>query len=88
MTFSDLIHHQTEKNTGLCHECPRFLSRSVARVTPTMHKIRRACFFTAIESMMNSGALSATGLGRNISSMALERHRIKRMDRLCGNVKF
>jgi len=67
---------------------PRFLSRSVARVTPAMHKVRRACFFAAIESAMNGGVLSVTGLGRNISNMALEKHRIKRVDRLCGNVKF
>jgi len=67
---------------------PRFLSRSVARVTPAMHKIRRACFFAAIESAMNGGALSVTGLGRNICNMALEKHRIKRIDRLCSNVKF
>jgi len=67
---------------------PRFLSRSVSRVTPTMHKIRRACFFAAIESAMNGGSLSVTGLGRNICNMALEKHRIKRIDRLCSNVKF
>jgi len=67
---------------------PRFLSRSVARVTPTMHKIRRACFFAAIESAMNGGSLSVTGLGRNICNMALEKHRIKRIDRLCSNAKF
>jgi len=67
---------------------PRFLSRSVARVTPTMHKIRRACFFAAIESAMSGGSLSVTGLGRNICNMAREKHRIKRVDRLCSNVKF
>jgi len=67
---------------------PRFLSRSIARVTPTMHKIRRQCFIAAIESAMSGGALSVTGLGRNINNKALEKHRIKRIDRLCGNVKF
>lgn len=66
----------------------RFLSRSVARVTPTMHKTRRACFFAAIESCLSGGSLSVTGLGRNIRNRAREKHRIKRMDRLCGNSKF
>jgi len=66
----------------------RFLSRSVARVTPTMHKTRRACFFAAIESCLGGGSLSITGLGRNIRNRAREKHRIKRMDRLCGNGKF
>ena len=67
---------------------PRFLSRSIAHVTSTMHKIRRQCFFVAIESAMSGGALCVTGLGHNINNKALEKHRIKRIDRLCGNVKF
>lgn len=66
----------------------RFLSRSIVRVTPTMHKIRRHCFIAAIESAMSGGALSVTGLGRNINNKALEKHKIKRIDRLCSNVKF
>jgi hypothetical protein len=32
------------------------------------------------------GILSVTGLGRNIDNRAYEKHRIKRVDRLCGNV--
>lgn len=66
----------------------RVLATFLVRVTPTMHKVRRACFFAAIESAMNGGSLSVTGLGRNISNMAREKHRIKRIDRLCSNVKF
>ena len=66
----------------------RILSSYLSRITPTMHKVRRACFFAAIESAMSGGSLSVTGLGRNISNMAREKHRIKRIDRLCSNVKF
>ena len=62
-----------------------FLSRCVARVTPEMHKARRGSFFAAIESALNGGPLSVTGLGRNIYGDAREKHRIKRVDRLCGN---
>ena len=52
----------------------------------TMHKIRRLSLFAAIESTINGGSLSVTGLGRNIDNRAYEKHRIKRVDRLCGNV--
>jgi|TARA_R110000868_G_scaffold8038_1_gene41642 hypothetical protein len=34
---------------------------------------------------MNGADLSVTGLGRNIDNKALEKHRIKRVDRLCNN---
>lgn len=50
-----------------------------------MHKIRRLSLFAAIESTINGASLSVTGLGRNISNRALEKHRIKRVDRLCSN---
>lgn len=53
-----------------------------------MHKIRRLSLFSAIESTMNGGALSIAGLGRNIRSKALEKHRIKRVDRLCSNANL
>jgi hypothetical protein len=52
----------------------------------TMHKIRRLSLFAAIESTINGGALSVTGLGCNIDNRAYEKHRIKRINRLCGNV--
>ena len=51
-----------------------------------MHKVRRLSLFAAIESTINGGVLSVTGLGRNIDNRAYEKHRIKRVDRLCGNV--
>ncbi|EDP99362.1 ISSfl3 ORF [Shewanella benthica KT99] len=37
---------------------------------------------------MNGGSLSITGLGRDIDSNALEKHKIKRVDRLCSNTKL
>jgi hypothetical protein len=51
-----------------------------------MHKVRRLSLFAAIESTINGGVLSVTGLGRNIGNPADEKHRIKCVDRLCGNV--
>jgi IS4 transposase len=66
----------------------RLLFRYVHLVTPRMHKVRRASFFAAIESAMSGGPLSVTGLGRNINNRAREKHRIKRIDRLCSNTRF
>jgi hypothetical protein len=42
-----------------------------------MHKVRRLSLFAAIESTINGGVLSVTGLGRNIGNPADEKHRIK-----------
>ena len=53
-----------------------------------MHKMRRLSLLSAVESVMNGGALSVTGLGRNITSTAAEKHQIKRVDRLCSNTKL
>ncbi|MDT3320706.1 IS4 family transposase [Shewanella sp. SP1S2-4] len=61
------------------------LSKCLSLVTPLMHKTRRQSLFSAIESSMNGGALSITGLGREIESKAMEKHKIKRVDRLCSN---
>ncbi len=61
------------------------LSKCLSLVTPLMHKTRRQSLFSAIESSMNGGALSIRGLGRDIESKAKEKHKIKRVDRLCSN---
>ena len=64
------------------------LSKCLSLVTPLMHKTRRQSLFSAIESSMNGGSLSITGLGRDIDSNALEKHKIKRVDRLCSNTNL
>ncbi len=61
------------------------LSKCLSLVTPLMHKTRRQSLFSAIESSMSGGTLSVTGLGRNIDNTAKEKHKIKRVDRLCSN---
>jgi len=61
------------------------LSKHLIFVTPLMHKVRRLSLFASIESAMDGGSLSVTGLGRNINNHAKEKHRIKRVDRLCNN---
>jgi hypothetical protein len=44
--------------------------------------------FAAIESSMNGGSLSITGLGRDIESKAMKKNKIKRVDRLCSNANL
>jgi len=44
---------------------------------PLMHKTRRFSLFADIESAMYGGSLSITGLGRNITNKAKEKHKIK-----------
>ncbi len=61
------------------------LSKCLSLVTPMMHKARRKSLYTATESSMNGGSISVTGLGRDIDSKAMEKHKIKRVDRLCTN---
>jgi hypothetical protein len=61
------------------------LSKCLSLVTPLMHKTLRFSLFAAIESSMNGGSLYITGLGRNITNKAKEKHKIKRVDRLCSN---
>jgi hypothetical protein len=62
------------------------ISKYLLDVTPTMHKIRRLSLSAVIESTIDGGALSITGLGRNIDNPVYDKHPIKRVDRLCGNV--
>ncbi|SQH75360.1 transposase [Shewanella benthica] len=64
------------------------LSKCLSIVTPLMHKTRRQSLFAAIESSMSGGTLSVTGLGRNIDNTAKEKHKIKRVDRLCSNANL
>jgi hypothetical protein len=64
----------------------QLISKYLLDVTPTMLKVRRLSLFAAIKSTINGGVLSVTGLGRNIDNRVYEKHRIKRVDRLCGNV--
>jgi hypothetical protein len=68
------------------HYVKQLISKYLLDVTPTMHKMRRLSLFAAIESTLNGGALSVAGLGHNIDNPAYEIHRIKRIDKLYGNV--
>ena len=57
------------------------LSKCLSFATPPLtqkaHKTRRFSLFADIESAMYGGSLSITGLGRNITNKAKEKHKIK-----------
>ncbi|MFT6255576.1 MAG: hypothetical protein ACJAT8_000081 [Cellvibrionaceae bacterium] len=66
MAFGDQIYRQTNITTSKCHECEtRFIKMPLtcppAPVNVKTHKTPAA----AIESSMNGGSLSITGLGRS-----------------------
>ncbi|MFQ3221399.1 MAG: hypothetical protein ACI96W_003787 [Paraglaciecola sp.] len=84
--FGDQIYRQTKIFIENTMNVKQLLSKYLLDVTPTMHKIRRQSLFTAIESTINGGVLFAMGLGRKIDNLAYQKYRIKRVDRLCGNV--
>jgi hypothetical protein len=66
----------------------KFYQNAYRLSSPLMHKTRRQSLFSAIESAMNGGSLSITGLGRDIESQAMGKHKIKRVDRLCSKVIY
>ncbi len=66
MAFGDQIYRQTKITTSKRLNAKQVLSKCLSLVTPLMHKTRRQSLFSAIESSMNGGSLSITGLGRDI----------------------
>ncbi len=50
-----------------------------------MHQKRLAGLWLAVEALSYGGRLWLTGLGRDLKGNALEKHRIKQIDRLLGN---
>lgn len=61
------------------------LNRFVVSVTPGMHKVRRKSLTASVDSAVRGSPLCVTGLGRHLRNRAHEKHRIKRVDRLCSN---
>jgi hypothetical protein len=67
MAFGDQIYRQTKITTSQCHECKTSFIKIPLTYPPLTHQTHRFSLFTAIESSMNGGSLSITGLGREIS---------------------
>jgi hypothetical protein len=51
-----------------------------------VHSKRRQALMRAVEGLIRGGRLWLTGLGRDLPGKTLEKHRIKAVDRLLGNV--
>lgn len=61
------------------------LNQFLFKVTPSMHKVRRASLNAMVTSLISGAQCSVTSLGRNIDSRTSEKHQIKRSMRLCSN---
>lgn len=61
------------------------LSKFLEDVCPLMHASRREALFSILSSCLTHERVGVTSLGRGISGNSLEKHRIKRADRLLSN---
>ncbi|WP_046553825.1 hypothetical protein [Arsukibacterium sp. MJ3] len=64
MAFGDQIYRQKKIITENAMNVKHTLSKYLTQITTTMHKVRRLSLFAAIESTINGGVLSVTGLNR------------------------
>lgn len=89
MAFGDLINRQTSQSTrGNAMNAPKILTKSLSLVTPNMHAHRRNAVSACLISLMQGASATVTSIGRGIRSKALEKHNIKRADRLLSNPKL
>ena len=63
----------------------QLLHRWIDRVMPSIHSARRDAVKAVVGSVIGGGALAVTALGRAMKSNAMEKHCIKRVDRLMSN---
>lgn len=61
------------------------LTNIVSFVTPKMHATRQKAVIDCVHSLANGSAATVTSIGRGINSKAIEKHNIKRADRLLSN---
>lgn len=66
----------------------RILNNSLDFVTQKMHATRKKALFSCVESLLYGAHATVTSIGRDISSKANEKHRIKQADRLLSNKKL
>ena len=87
MEFGDQINRQ--KSLGqTTMNVRRMLTNFIHAVTPTLHAYRRASLTSIVQSACEGSPLTITALGRGISGKAVEKHRIKRADRLLSNTRL
>jgi len=63
----------------------KIVKQTIQNVTSNMHVSRRSAFTACVVSILDGNPVSVTRIGRGISDNTLEKHKIKRADRLCSN---
>lgn len=63
----------------------KLLHKWMADALPEMHRSRLNAVCVGVESVLRGQRLWLTALGRHVHGKALEKHKIKRIDRLLGN---
>lgn len=63
----------------------KLLHKTLTSTADSIHQVRLNALLAGVESLLNGSFLTVTALGRGVSSVALEKHNIKRMDRLLSN---
>ena len=55
---------------------------------PEIHTTRLRSLFAAVSELLLGRQLWLTGVGRHLATNVSEKHQIKRVDRLLGNIQF
>ena len=63
----------------------RLLHKTLSNTVDSIHQVRLNAILAGVESLLNGSFLTVTALGRGLSSHAMAKHNIKRMDRLLSN---
>lgn len=64
----------------------RMLHKGLSEGLPEIHGARLRALMAAVEGLVKGGSLWLSELGRHLPGRAKEKHKIKRIDRLLGNV--
>lgn len=63
----------------------RLLQTNIEKSCPIIHKKRSQCLFDVVTSLIDSGKLWISALGRGIENQTTSKHNIKKVDTLVGN---
>jgi hypothetical protein len=63
----------------------QLLHKTFSKALPTLHLARLSALLAAVDGLLLGRELWLTGVGRHLRGKALEKHKIKRIDRLLGN---
>lgn len=66
----------------------RLLQMNIEKSCPNIHKKRSNCLFEVVNSLIDSGKLWISALGRGLKNQTTAKHNIKKVDTLIGNKKL